>query len=209
MNYRPNKSTLLIRIIDDDIALGKSIKFMLECNGYLTKYYSSAKEFLDRDDNSIYGVIILDIDMPNMDGLQFQELLLQRKITLPIIFLSAKADFQNAVRAFKNGAIDFLQKPLDEIKFFSVIEGINKQRYEGRPRDLETLQLVHSLTGREREVCNLLAQALSKKDVGTRLSISEKTVEAHAQSAYKKLKIHRQSELAELWRTLFKKKQIY
>lgn len=209
MNYRPNKSTLLIRIIDDDIAVGKSIKFMLECNGYLTKYYSSAKEFLDRDDNSIYGVIILDIDMPNMDGLQFQELLLQRKITLPIIFLSAKADFQNAVRAFKNGAIDFLQKPLDEIKFFSVIEGINKQRYEGRPRDLETLQLVHSLTGREREVCNLLAQALSKKDVGTRLSISEKTVEAHAQSAYKKLKIHRQSELAELWRTLFKKKQIY
>lgn len=118
------KKKRIIRVVDDDIFLRKSLRFMLECNGYQVVTYASAKELLERDDFSVLGCLILDIQMPEMDGLKLQEELNKRRVSLPIIFLSAKADFSNAVRAFKNGAIDFLEKPLDEVKFFATLEKI-------------------------------------------------------------------------------------
>lgn len=191
----------LVRVVDDDELLRKSLRFMLECNGYQVITYSSAQELLERDDFSVSGCLILDIQMPEMDGLKLQEELKRRKIALPIIFLSAKADFSNAVRAFKNGAIDFLEKPLDELKFFATLEKVLSQ--EISPNSIEDhlsrINVLHSLSEREKQICSLLVEGLSKRMIGERLSVSEKTVEAHTSSAYRKLQIHRLEELKRLW----------
>lgn len=193
----------LIRVVDDDEFLRKSLRFMLECNGYQVLTYSSAKELLERDDFSVSGCLILDIQMPEMDGLKLQEELNQKKIALPIIFLSAKADFSNAVRAFKNGAIDFLEKPLDELKFFSTLEKVLKSqgtRLNSVEAQLSRINVIRSLSEREKQICSLLSEGLSKKSIGERLSVSEKTVEAHTTSAYRKLQIHRLEELKKIWK---------
>ena len=196
------KKKRIIRVVDDDIFLRKSLRFMLECNGYQVVTYASAKELLERDDFSVLGCLILDIQMPEMDGLKLQEELNKRRVSLPIIFLSAKADFSNAVRAIKNGAIDYLEKPLDEVKFFATLEKI-LQSQEISPNSIEDhltrINVIHSLSEREKQICSLLVEGLSKKMIGERLSVSEKTVETHTTSAHRKLQIHRLEELKRLW----------
>lgn len=197
------KTNSIIRIVDDDPFLRKSLKFMLECNGYRVISYGSAKELLERDDFSVMGCLILDIQMPEMDGLQLQEELNRKRKALPIIFLSAKADFTNAVRAFKNGAVDFLEKPLDELKFFSTLEKVlssQRSTLDSMDKNLKRLNTIQSLTEREKQICSLLTEGLSKKIVGERLSISEKTVETHSSSAYRKLQIHSLEELKRIWK---------
>lgn len=107
----------------------------------------------------------------------------------------------SAFITFKNGAIDFLEKPLDEIKFFSTLEKVLKSqgtRLNSVEAQLSRINVIRSLSEREKQICSFLSEGLSKKSIGERLSVSEKTVEAHTTSAYRKLQIHRLEELKKL-----------
>lgn len=111
-----------VRIVDDDPDMLKSWEFLLSSAGYLVSAYGSAKEFLDNDDPSIPGCLVLDIRMPEISGLELQEILNDERNPLPIIFCSAHASIDMCVSALKHGAIDFMEKPVDADRLIRAIE---------------------------------------------------------------------------------------
>ena len=109
----PANSLSLIRIVDDDAEMRESLEFLLSTEGWKSLSYASAEAFLETDDVMVPGCLILDIRMPGLSGLQLQELLKKKDYSLPILFITAHGDITMAVEAVKNGAFDFLPKPLD------------------------------------------------------------------------------------------------
>lgn len=116
---KPKK--LLIRVVDDDANLRQSLKFLLEAEGWEVETYESAEAFITGDSPSVPGCIILDVRMERMSGLELQKLLNERGNLLPIVFLTGHGDMEMAVNAMKNGAIDFVAKPIDPEKFIAAI----------------------------------------------------------------------------------------
>lgn len=108
----PANSLSLIRIVDDDAEMRESLEFLLSTEGWKSRSYAS-EAFLETDDVMVPGCLILDIRMPGLSGLQLQELLKKKDYSLPILFITAHGDITMAVEAVKNGAFDFLPKPLD------------------------------------------------------------------------------------------------
>ena len=108
----PANSLSLIRIVDD-AEMRESLEFLLSTEGWKSRSYASAEAFLETDDVMVPGCLILDIRMPGLSGLQLQELLKKKDYSLPILFITAHGDITMAVEAVKNGAFDFLPKPLD------------------------------------------------------------------------------------------------
>ena len=159
----------LVRVIDDDDAMRRSWAFLIEGEGWDVVTYSDALDFIASNDFQRPGCLVLDVRMPRMSGLELQDKMQELGIDLPIIFISGHGDIDMAVRTLKQGASDFLQKPVDE-----------------------------QLTQREREVIRMVAQGMSNKQVAENLGISEKTVQVHRGSAYRKLDLHNAAEIARL-----------
>ena len=114
------KEKAVIRIVDDDEGFGDAIRFMLKTDGWLVSYYSETGTFLKKDDPDVPGCIILDYQMPLVNGLEFQDILAHKGYRQPIIFLTAHADVDMAISAFRSGAADILKKPVSsEILFRS------------------------------------------------------------------------------------------
>lgn len=197
--------TALIRIVDDDPDMLKSWEFLLKSAGYMVEPYSSAKEFLERDDPAKPGCLVLDIRMPEISGLELQNILNETHNPLPIIFCSAHGTFDMCVAAVKHGAVDFLEKPVDADRLISAIESaclknLEQVKIERDSRSIQTR--FDSLTTREKEVAFALADGSSNKEVGRKLGIAEKTVQIHRGSLCKKLKIKSQVEIANLINSL-------
>ena len=118
----PANSLSLIRIVDDDAEMRESLEFLLSTEGWKSRSYASAEAFLETNDVMVPGCLILDIRMPGLSGLQLQELLKKKDYSLPILFITAHGDITMAVEAVKNGAFDFLPKPLDDEKLLASVE---------------------------------------------------------------------------------------
>ena len=177
---KPKK--LLIRVVDDDANLRQSLKFLLEAEGWEVETYESAEAFITGDSPSVPGCIILDVRMERMSGLELQKLLNERGNLLPIVFLTGHGDMEMAVNAMKNGAIDFVAQPIDPEKNNTLEILVLPLRAKLRARNA-------LLTTREKEICRFLARGLLNRETAARLSISERTVEGHRASAFKKLQI--------------------
>ena len=108
------KQKALIRILDDDEALGAALKLYLELDGWQVAAYTSARRFFAEDRPSVPGCLVLDVRMPELTGLECQRLLNERQSNIPIVFISGHGDIDMAVRTILDGAYDFLQKPVDE-----------------------------------------------------------------------------------------------
>ena len=191
------KSTL-IRIVDDDPSLGDALSFMLSMEGWKVKAYTSARDFLADDSPSIPGCLILDVRMPEMTGLQLQELLNERQWRHPIIFLSAHGDIDMAVGTMEKGAFTFLQKPVEDERLLSAVARAidHDLKKTNEPFDLSLAERKFaSLSAREREIIVLISKGLLNRDVALQLGISERTVENHRASIYKKLTIRSSAEL--------------
>ena len=196
-----NQNAPLVRIVDDDPTLRKSLAFLLSCEGYETVGYESARDFLVKDSPSQPGCIILDVRMPNMSGLGLQTHLNEMGVDLPIIFLSGHGDIDMAVHTMKNGAVEFLQKPVREERLFKVVHDVITEymnRQEQMADVIEFKNRLKNLTQREREVVNLISLGKSNKEVAEQLGISEKTAQVHRGAAYRKLEIHNATEIARL-----------
>lgn len=191
----------LIRVIDDDYAMRRSWAFLIEGEGWEVVTYSNALAFLAANDFSRPGCLLLDVRMPRMSGLELQNALKDKGVDLPIIFISGHGDFDMAVRGLKSGAVDFLQKPVDDRKLLDAISNAVLKNLNARRADAEISSFktkLESLTQREREVIRMVAQGASNKAVAEGLGISEKTVQVHRGSAYRKLEIHNAAEIARL-----------
>lgn len=191
----------LIRVIDDDDAMRRSWAFLIEGEGWEVVTYSNALAFLAANDFSRPGCLLLDVRMPRMSGLELQDALKDKGVDFPIIFISGYGDIDMAVRGLKSGAVDFLQKPVDDRKLLDAISNAVLKNLNARRADAEISSLktkLESLTQREREVIRMVAQGASNKAVAEGLGISEKTVQVHRGSAYRKLEIHNAAEIARL-----------
>ncbi|MCI5896460.1 MAG: response regulator [Candidatus Aphodousia sp.] len=193
------KKVALIRIVDDDPSLRKSLSFLLNCEGYQTVDYAGAHDFLTHDSPSRPGCLILDVQMPEISGVALQKELNRRASTLPIIFLTAHGDIDMAVQSMHDGAFDFQQKPIDPPRLINAVARAVKKsvQYYGFHFDVsDALNKYQQLTERENEVLRLVAQGFLNRQIAEKLAISVRTVETQRASAKRKLQIDCVSELS-------------
>ncbi|MBP8235008.1 MAG: response regulator transcription factor [Rhizorhabdus sp.] len=187
----------LVHIVDDEDSIRRSAKFMLSTSGYAVETWESGVAFLKEAKTAEQGCILLDVRMPEMDGLEVQQALNERGITMPVIILTGHGDISIAVRAMKAGAVDFIEKPFEKAVLMSAIEAAHA-RLEKNAADVERNEEAHvmlgKLTGREREVLEGLAKGLPNKTIAYDLDISPRTVEVHRANLMTKLGVRSLSE---------------
>jgi FixJ family two-component response regulator len=180
-----------IFLVDDDLPVLKALERLLQSAGYRTKAYSSAKTFLDEHDGSTPGCVVLDLAMPDCDGLDVQEAL----------FLTGKATVPKSVQAMKAGAIDFLTKPIGSSELLSAIKTCEErdktQRHSEAQRTL-ILQRIAKLTPREREVLDYVIRGSLNKQIGFALGVHEKTIKVHRGRVFQKMGVRTVAELVRM-----------
>ncbi|MBA4029692.1 MAG: DNA-binding response regulator [Planctomyces sp.] len=192
-------------VIDDDMGFAESAKYLIESIHKPVVVFPSADEYLAQFDPRQTGCIVSDVRMPGMSGLELQEILRERNCLLPIIIVSAFGDVPIAVRAMKAGAIHVLKKPFDDNDFLELIQkGLSedaRRREEFRSQQV-VLDRYDRLTDREREVFEEVIEGLSSKEIGQRLSVSFKTIEAHRAKIMKKMEADSIPQLLRMWFTI-------
>ncbi|QWE11828.1 response regulator transcription factor [Polynucleobacter sp. AP-Titi-500A-B4] len=171
-----------IYLIDDDESMRVSLSRMLRELGYLVDDYASAKVFMEKSVPVSPAVILLDMQMPDMTGLDLQEQLLKYGRKTPIVFVSGQSHPHQIVQGLKKGALDFLFKPFNlEELLKAVADAIDFDRRQLKrvSIDVETKRDYESLTPREREVCALLVQGLLNKDIAVKLGTTDATIKVH------------------------------
>lgn len=190
------KTQMLIRIVDDDEPFADAIYFLLLSKGLRAVVHASAEKFLEQDDPSVPGCLILDYQMPELNGIETQRKLLDKGWRWPVIFMTAHADVDMAITAFKQGACDLLQKPVAPDVLIAAVEtSLEKVRAGMRHHHDEVCGLFEGLTNRERQIVKLAAAGLANQQIADRLGISERTVEAHRSAAYRRLNVKCLEEL--------------
>ena len=158
----------LIHIIDDEDAIRRSAGFMLKTSGYAVETWASGADFLKDARNAEHGCILLDIRMPEIDGLEVQRQLAERGIAMPIVIMTGHGDVSIAVRAMKAGAVDFLEKPFEKAALIGAIEEAFSRiaaAGDASARAAEAEVILAALTPRERDVLRGLAQGLPNKTI--------------------------------------------
>lgn len=187
----------LIHIIDDEESVRRSASFMLKTSGFAVESWSSGVAFLKEVRHAVSGCILLDVRMPEMDGLEVQQALNERGVGMPVIILTGHGDISIAVRAMKAGAVDFLEKPFEKSVLLDAIEAAfarleDSNAKASRAADAEVA--IAALTQREREVLEGLAQGLPNKTIAYDLGISPRTVEVHRANLMTKLAVRSLSD---------------
>lgn len=182
--------TPTIFIIDDDPSVLRGLTRLLKSSGYAVEASSSAREFLAAPPAGRPGCVIVDLRMPDMGGLELQQALAASGVDLPLIFISGDPDVPATIQALKAGALDFLIKPFEERELLEAVESALARDRERRGREARRRSdesLIASLTPREREVCQLVAQGLANKEIAYRLGTVEKTIKVHRARIMQKL----------------------
>ena len=187
------KQVPLIRIVDDDPSVGASFRFVLEAVGYQVRTYESAAEFLDGDDPTREGCMLLDVRMPELSGPELQQRLNAMHSKVPVVFITSYSDIQAAIDTLKAGAADFLLKPVDPEKLITLVRILMERSTlaaEGAEVPSSLASAVASLTDRPRRVLELMMQGLDNAAIAEHLGLSVRTVEVHRAAVYKALGVH-------------------
>jgi len=188
-------------IVDDDAAVRDSLAMLLELKGFHTRTYASAEDFLGRYRTEWAGCLVLDLRMTGMSGLELQTELARRGVRLPVIIVTAHGDVPTARAAFKAGAVDFIEKPVDDEALIAAIAGAmdrdERERREAASR-VSVAERLERLTPREREVLDLVADGKHNREIAALLSISPRTVEVYKARLMEKLQVRRLPELVRL-----------
>ena len=187
----------LVHLVDDDAAVRRSVGFLLKTSGHHVQAYESGGELLKAATHLDDGCILLDIRMPGMDGLEVQQALQEKGVSLPVIIMTGHGDVALAVKAMKSGAVDFIEKPFEKDALIaSLAEGFRrlsrKEATQDRRKDAEVR--LQALTPREREVLDGLAEGFPNKTIAYDLGISPRTVEIHRANLMTKLGVRSLSE---------------
>ncbi len=190
-----------IYIVDDDEAVRDSLRWLLEANGYAVRSFAGAEEFLDAYNSDQVGVLIADVRMPGMSGLELQETLIARKAPLPIVFITGHGDVPMAVSTMKKGAVDFLEKPFNEADLRRIVAGMLTHATE-RVREAQAQRdqqaVLSRLTAREQQVLERIVAGRLNKQIAGDLNISIKTVEAHRANIMEKLEVTTVADLMKI-----------
>jgi len=192
-----------IYLVDDDDSVRRSVSFMLKTSGLEVESYGDGLHFIKDSGALNPGCVLLDIQMPKMDGLEVQQELKKRGIPFPVIVMTGHGDVDVAVKAMKAGAIDFIEKPFaKDVMLAAVEDGFEKIENAGAKstRREEAQLLLNGLTPREHDVLEGLVTGYPNKTIGYDLGISARTVEIHRANLMRKLEV---SNLSDLLRIAF------
>lgn len=192
-----DEGKLLVHLTDDDEAIRRSAAFMLKTSGYRVQSYESGVALLHAVRGLERGCILLDIRMPEMDGLEVQKALREAGCMLPVVIMTGHGDVALAVQAMKAGAVDFIQKPFDKATLLSALEAAHARLQESASASCkreEALDRLNVLTVRERDVLGGLVRGLPNKTIAFDLGISPRTVEIHRANLMDKLGVRSLSE---------------
>lgn len=196
-----NENDPTVFVVDDEESIRKSLRLLLRSVGVHVETFDSAQSFLQAYDPERAGCLILDVRLPGMSGIELQEHLLAHAELIPIIFITAHGDVNLAVRAMRQGAFHFLEKPFPDQELLDTIhraveqDRANRSVKDERSAVEKRLQL---LTPREREVMRLVLQGKANKAIAFELGISERTVEIHRARLMKKMEARSLAQLVKL-----------
>jgi len=188
----------IVFVIDDDESMRKSLQRLLDAADYKTELFNSASEFLTRSVHPGPSCVIVDVRMPELDGIEFQQRLIERGREEQLVFITGHGDIPMCAEAMKAGAVDFLPKPFKPKQLLESVERALTRSAEQRFHELERNHargLIDRLTPREYEVMQLVATGILNKQVGAELGMAEKTVKTHRAHIMQKLKITSVAEL--------------
>jgi FixJ family two-component response regulator len=180
----------LVYVVDDDQAFRDSLRWLLEAAGYRVAEYATAEHFLATYDPAAGACVVLDVRMPGMNGIELQEDMLRRGHSIPIIFVTGHGDVPMAVNAIKKGAVDFIEKPFNDIEFLALVESavnLGTPASRNEAKHLSAAARLATLTQREREVMDRVVAGKANKVIADELGISVKTVEAHRARVMEKM----------------------
>jgi FixJ family two-component response regulator len=194
----------VVFVIDDDASVRKGLKRLLTLAHYENEVFGSASDFLTRPRHPGPSCVIVDVKMPGLNGIAFQEALLQRRRHEQLVFITGHGNIPMCARAMKAGAVDFLPKPFKSVELLKCVERAltrSARQRESAQREQEARRLLDLLTPREFEVLQLLATGLLNKQVGAELGIAEKTVKVHRGRITQKLRLNSAAEMVEIMHT--------
>ena len=180
----------LVHVVDDEESIRRSLEFLLKTAGFQVEKWPDGEAFLKGADRAAPACVLLDVRMPGMDGLQVQAEMAQRGLNLPVIVLTGHGDVGTAVRAMRDGAVDFLEKPFSKDRVLQALEiGFMQlaDREGQRKREEWARTEIAKLTEREQEVLDGLACGYPNKTIAYDLGISSRTVEVYRANAMEKL----------------------
>ena len=194
----PKSKQPIVFVVDDDISVRESLEMLIKFAGWQPETFASAKDFLKQPPTSTPSCLVLDVSLPDLNGLELQKLIGSERIDMPIIFITGHGDVPMTVQAMKAGAVEFLTKPFDDEVLLTAIRHAIK-RSEAVLDDQAEIKALRSsyesLTAREQDVMGLVVAGMLNKQIGLKLGISEITVKAHRGKMMQKMKADSVAEL--------------
>jgi FixJ family two-component response regulator len=194
-------NTPTVFVIDDDAGVRVSIQGLLKSAGFRSEGFETAEQFLRRKPGSGPSCLILDVTLPGINGLEFQQQLRKAGFHVPIIFITAHGDIPMTVKAMKSGAVEFLTKPFEEQDLLDAVQQALARDVVHREERAEVAALeqrYNTLTPREREVMQLVVSGLLNKQIGSELRTSEITVKVHRAQVMRKMQAGSLAELVRM-----------
>jgi FixJ family two-component response regulator len=193
-----SQSDSIVFVIDDDASIRDAVKSLLKSVGLRAEVFGSTEEFVKAARPRVPSCLVLDVRLPGMSGLEFQEELEKTGVRIPIIFVTAHGDIPMTARAMKAGAIEFLPKPFQKRELLEAIHQALERDRAARAEEAGLLTLrtrFDSLTDREREVMRLVVTGLMNKEVAAELGVTEITIKVHRGHVMQKMKADSLAEL--------------
>ena len=187
-------------VVDDDNSTRELLAWLMKRHNLPTEVFPDARAFLEAYREDRPGCLVVDLNMPGMSGLDLQQYLKDHGVRLPVIFLSGRADVPKAVKAVREGAIDFIEKPFDYKRVVELVEECisrDSQARAAHEKKRVYCERIALLTQREREVMALVVAGRMNREIAESLDISIKTVEAHRAKIMEKLEVNSLAELVQ------------
>ena len=188
----------IIYVVDDDISICRSLSLLLTANGFKVETFNNAAGFLGFKHPKVLSCLILDIRLPNINGFALQEIMAQRGIITPIIFITGHGNIQMSVKAIKAGAVDFLPKPFTEKQLLSSITlALSKSKVQNKKESeiAKIKQRIDTLSPRELEVFHFVAKGLLNKNIASKRGTSLQTIKVHRGRVMQKMQAKTVTEL--------------